>query len=91
MEAETIAALALLLTAVTSLIGVIGTMITARRVSKVQHEVTTLNGLTAANLLDAAETRRIERVAERDRTPGDREHLAEVPDPDAPTDPDDDE
>lgn len=45
----------------------------------VQHQVTTINGRTLAQLGDAIETRRVEAIPPADRTAQEDEHVAVVP------------
>lgn len=50
-------------------------------VQRVGHELATLNGSTVGQLADADETRRVEAIPVKDRTPGEAEHIAIVPPP----------
>jgi len=86
--ANTITAVALLVTALTGFISAAGVLVVSRRtkdigatVAKVADEVTTLNGSTLAMLGDAGETRRIDAIPTGDRTAAEIEHVATVPDP----------
>ncbi len=46
-----------------------------RNVKGIKDEVTTINGKTIAQLLDAIETRRITKLPRSSRTGGEKEHL----------------
>lgn len=48
----------------------------------IQHQVTTINGRSLAQLGDATESRRIEALPHKDRTEADEEHLEVAPAPD---------
>lgn len=83
--ADTITAIALLVSSITALVTVV---LTHRKVGRVQvtvakvaDEVTTLNGSTLAMLGDADESRRIASIPIDDRTPGEQLHVDTVPEP----------
>lgn len=79
MDAETITAVASLIASLTATAAYLESRRNRRGLNRVEHEVTTLNGLTMANLADATETRRIEQVADDERTDRDRRHLRDIP------------
>lgn len=78
-----ITAIATLVTALTALISV---LVNSRQIKKVDTkvdevhtEIKTANGLTVAQLADAQETRRIDKIPVAKQTGGEKEHIEEVP------------
>lgn len=63
---------------VTSLGILASTLLNARRIKEVKHEVKTANSLTLAQLGDATETRRIDEIPPGDRTSDEKEHIDTV-------------
>ena len=77
--------LALILTAVALIITAVGTLITAvgtyqngKQIKDVKSEVKTGNSQTLAQLADAIESRRIDDIPRKDRTPLEKSHIHEV-------------
>lgn len=73
--ATLLTALATLITACTAFASVI---INGRRIQEVKHEVKTGNSQTLAQLADAVETRRVDEIPKKDRTPLEQSHIADV-------------
>lgn len=81
--AAIISAVSALITSVALLVTALGTfrrMKTVHRaVTETLAEVKTANSLSMANLADAEETRRVEKIPERLRTDVEKEHIGEIP------------
>lgn len=67
-----------IITAVATLIIAIGTVINGRRIKQVKEEVKTGNSQSIAQLADADESRRIDKIPEDDRTKLEKSHVKEV-------------
>lgn len=81
-----------IITAIALLVTAIGTYFNGRRIKdvdtvvkgvgetikEVNKEVKTLNSQTIAELADADESRRIEKIPKKDRTPLEKSHLSDV-------------
>lgn len=63
---------------VTSGAVLISTMVNARRIKDVKHEVKTGNSQTLAQLADAVETRRVDKIPQKNRTRTERSHIKEA-------------
>lgn len=81
--ASIVTAIATLITAVALLVS---TLLNGRRIKtvdtkidEVHTEIKTANGLTLAQLGDAVETRRIDKIPVAKQTSGEKTHVAEVP------------
>ena len=96
---DVITATATLITAATAFVAAVGGLwLAQRKLRDVEHkvdsaaavardtnqQVTTMNGKSIAQLGDAAETRRIQDLAQVDRTAQDVQHLSDIPNADSP-------
>lgn len=67
-----------IITALAALIAALGSFWNNRKLKQVGKEVKTLNSQTIAQLADADESRRIEKIPVKKRTPLEKSHLTEV-------------
>lgn len=70
--------LATVITALAALVAAIGTVINIYKTNSVKNEVKTGNSQTLAQLADATEVRRIDKIPEVDRTSTEKSHQRAV-------------
>lgn len=70
--------LASVITSLAALVAAIGTIWVNHRVKKIDKEVKTINSQTIAELADADETRRIDKIPAGKRTPLEKSHIKET-------------
>lgn len=75
-----------IISALAALVAAIGTIINIKRIREVKTEVKdvhievkTANSLSIAELADAVETRRIDKIPKAEQTAGEKTHVIEVP------------
>lgn len=67
-----------IITALGFFITAVGTVWNGRKITEVKDEVKTINSQTIAQLADADETRRIDKIPKKDRTRLEKSHLKDT-------------